>query len=202
MRNLHCLLKEESRMLQNFSKIIIFFIFIVMPTFANADVIEWQIVPEQSSITFSASQNNTPITGEFKKFEGNINFDPNQLDKSNVRMIVDVASITTTDPDVANTLKTAEWFNAKVFPQAIFSANHFVKTENNTYQANGTLSIRDKSLPVKLLFVLDQFTDTNAVAKGMVILKRNDFGIGQGDWSNTDVVKNDVQVNFKITAKK
>ena len=173
-----------------------------MPTFANADVIEWQIVPEQSSITFSASQNNTPITGEFKKFEGNINFDPNQLDKSNVRMIVDVASITTTDPDVANTLKTAEWFNAKVFPQAIFSANHFVKTENNTYQANGTLSIRDKSLPVKLLFVLDQFTDTNAVAKGMVILKRNDFGIGQGDWSNTDVVKNDVQVNFKITAKK
>ncbi len=50
--------------------------------------------------------------------------------------------------------------------------------------------------------MLAHYSDTNAVAKGMVILKRNDFGIGQGDWTNTDVVKNDVQVNFKITAKK
>jgi polyisoprenoid-binding protein YceI len=190
-------------MLHSFRKIIITFIFILIPTFANADVTAWQIVPEQSSITFTASQNNAPVTGEFKKFEGNINFDPNQQDKSNVRIIVDVASITTADPDISNTLKTADWFNAKIFPQAIFSATHFVKTGNNTYQADGTLSIRDKSLPVKLFFVLDQYSDTNAaVAKGMVVLKRNDFGVGQGDWVNTDVVKNDVQVNFKITAKK
>lgn len=188
-------------MFQTLFKIIVPLI-IVIPALANADVTAWQIVPEQSSITFTASQNNAPVTGEFKKFEGNINFDPNQLDKSNVHIIVDVGSIATPDPDISNTLKTADWFNAKVFPQAIFNATHFTKTGNNTYQANGTLTIRDKSLPIKLIYMLDQYTETNAVAKGMVVLKRNDFGIGQGDWTNTDVVKNDVQVNFKISAVK
>lgn len=188
-------------MFQKIFKIIAALI-IALPSFAFADVTAWQIVPELSNITFTASQNNAPVTGEFTKFEGNINFDPDQLNKSNVHMIVDVASVATSDPDIANTLKTADWFNAKVFPQAIFDATNFSKTGNNTYQANGTLTIRDKSLPIKLIFMLDQYTATNAVAKGMVILKRNDFGIGQGDWTNTDVVKNEVQVNFKITAKK
>lgn len=187
-------------MFQSFRKIIIALIIILSPVFAYADVTAWQIVPEQSSITFTASQNNAPVMGEFKKFEGNINFDPNQLDKSNVRMIIDVASVTTADPDISGTLKTADWFNAKVFPQAIFTANNFTKTGSNAYQANGTLTIRDKTLPVKVLFILDQYTPTNAHAKGMVILKRDDFGVGQGDWSSTDVVKNEVQVNFKIAA--
>ena len=187
-------------MLQSFRKIITVFIFILIPTFANADIIAWQIVPDESSITFTASQNNAPVMGEFKKFEGNINFDPNQLDKSNVRIIIDTSSVSTSDPDISGTLKTADWLNAKVFPQAIFTANNFTKTGNSAYQANGTLTIRDKSLPVKVLFILDKYTPTNAHAKGMVVLKRDDFGVGQGDWSSTDVVKNEVQVNFKISA--
>jgi polyisoprenoid-binding protein YceI len=187
-------------MFQFFSKIIISFIVILIPTFANADITAWQIVPGESSITFTASQNNAPVMGEFKNFKGTINFDPNQLDKSSVRIIIDTNSVYTSDPDISSNLITADWLSVKIFPQAIFTANKFIKTGNNAYQANGTLTIRDKTLPVTVLFILDQYTPTNAHAKGMVILKRNDFGVGQGDWSSADVVKNEVQVNFKIAA--
>ncbi len=157
-------------------------------------------MPNQSSITFTVSQNNAPITGEFKNFAGNINFDPNQLNKCNVRFVVDTGSVSTSDQDISDMLITADWLNVKVFPQAIFNANNFVKTGNNSYQANGKLTIWNKTLPVKVLFMLDQYTQNNAEAKGSLVLKRNDFGIGQGDWANTDVIKNDVQVNFKICA--
>lgn len=177
-------------------------VFIIIPVIAKADVTAWQIVPAQSSITFTASQNNAPVSGEFKNFSGTINFDPNQLDKSNVHMSVDINSISTSDSDIANTLQTADWFNAKLFPQAVFDSSHFTKTGNNTYEADGNLSIRDKTLPVKVEFTLEQYTSTNAKVKGMVLLNRNDFGVGQGDWKNTDVVKNAVKVNFQINAVK
>ncbi len=189
-------------MIKLIQKSVITFLFMFISTISFAAVTSWQIVPNQSSITFIASQNNAPVSGSFNSFNGKINFDPNQLEKSNVHIVVDMNSITTSDPDVSNTLKTADWFNAKLFPQAIFNASDFTKTGNNSYQANGTLTIRNKSLPIKLMFVLEQYSSTNAVAKGMVVIKRNEFGVGQGDWANTDVVKDDVQVNFQITAVK
>lgn len=189
-------------MFKLFHKIAIALMIILITSVAQAAVTAWQIVPDKSHITFIATQNNAPVNGEFKKFDGTINFDPNQLDKSDVHVVVDMNSITTSDPDISNTLKTAEWFNVKLFPQATFNANEFTKTGDNTYQAKGTLIIRDKNIPITLKFVLEQYTSSNAVVKGTVILKRNDFGIGQGEWVSTEVVKDDVQVNFQITASK
>lgn len=189
-------------MLKLMNKFIFVLMFLLVATIANAAVPAWQIVPDKSHITFIATQNNAPVNGEFKQFVGKINFDPNQLNKSDVHVVVDMNSISTSDPDISNTLKTAEWFNVKLFPQAIFNANDFTKTADNTFEANGTLTIRDKNIPIKVKFVLEQYTSSNAVVKGTVLLKRNDFGIGQGEWVSTDVVKNDVQVNFQITALK
>ena len=117
-----------------------------------------------------------------------------------MRIIVDTGSVSTSDRDISDMLITADWLNVKVFPQAVFNANNFVRTGNNSYLANGRLTIWNKTLPVKVTFMLDQYTQDNAKAKGTMVLKRNDFGIGQGDWSDINVIKNDVQVNFKICA--
>jgi len=37
------------------------------------------------------------------------------------------------------------------------------------------------------------------VATGSFALKRLDFKVGEGDWADTSVVANDVQVRFKLT---
>jgi polyisoprenoid-binding protein YceI len=175
---------------------------VLSTTTANAAAPAWQIVPNASSITFTATQNNAPVTGKFRTFTGEINFDPAQLGASNIRIVVDMGSVVTSYSDVADTLKTADWFAVKLFPQAVFTANHFTKINNNTYQATGTLTLRDKTLPTNLTFVLDEFTATKAHAKGTTTLKRTAFGIGKGEWSKTDEVKDDVQVNFTLTALK
>jgi polyisoprenoid-binding protein YceI len=160
----------------------------------------WQVVPNESSITFIGTKNNMPIIGNFKTFIGVINFDPTQLNTSNVRVMIDINSISTVNKEIAETLKGSDWFDAKSYPQAIFNANKFIQVANNTYSVNGDLTIRDKTLPVTLTLVLDEYSPTKFHGQGSLKIKRTQFDIGRGEWAKTDVVKDDIQVNFNLTA--
>lgn len=183
-----------------FLKKIILLWTLFFPIFSFADVTTWKIVPEKSSLTFTATQNNAPVSGKFTRFTGDIHFDPTQLKASHIRIAVDMASVTTDYADVANTLKTADWFNAAIFPEAIFTASDFSKTKNNAYEAHGMLTIRDKAVPSVIMFTLDEFSKTKASVQGSILLKRLAFGIGQGEWQKTDNVKDEVKVQFKVIA--
>ena len=162
----------------------------------------WKIIPSQSSLTFTATQNNSPVSGKFKQFSGTINFDPDQLSTSAINIVVDIASVSTSYAEVGDTLKTPDWFDAKLFPQAVFKATQFTKTGSNNYEAHGILTIRDKSIPVTLAFTLKEFPPTKALATGETTLKRNQFGLGKGEWAKTDEVKDDVKVDFVLSAQK
>lgn len=180
--------------------LVLFFIVLLTPVMAATAVPEWNIVPVVSTLKITATQNESPVTGEFKTFTGEIHFDPAMLNASSVRIVVDIGSVETSYKEVGETLKTQEWFDAKMFPQAIFLANHFTKVNGNTYRANGTLTIRDKMLPVVLIFVLDQYSQKTAHVTGSVTIRRTLFGVGRGDWANTTEVKDDVKVDFVISA--
>lgn len=175
---------------------------LLTPAFAFAAVPTWEIVPNQSSITFTATQNGAPVTGQFKKFTGEIHFDVNQLNTSNVKITIDMNSVNVGYGEVASTLKTPDWFNVKAFPQAVFQADKFIKTGEDTYQAMGTLTIRDKTIPVTLNFSGKEDDQHIAHLKGSTMLKRTAFGVGQGDWAKTDNIKDDVKVEFILTAVK
>ena len=186
-------------MIKVFIRTVLLMLMLSISAFVNAAP-AWQIDRNNSMITFSAVQNNSPISGTFTLFMGDINFDPAELKTSHVQITVSTGSVTTSYQEVQETLKTAEWFNIKLFPDAIFKADKFTQTGNNTFQANGTLTLRDKTLPVTLAFVLEEYSKTKAVVKGTTTIKRTQFGVGQGEWSKTDGVKDDVQVNFKLVA--
>lgn len=174
--------------------------FIFMPIIAKAAVPEWQIIPGESSITFTGIQNNAPISGKLEKFNGTIVFDPDQLSKSRVRMVIDMNSVSTTYRDFTSALLTPDWFNVKIFPEAIFESNHFTKLSENKYEADGKIIIRDKTVPIKVTFEGEALSKTKGRVKGVVTLKRTEFGVGQGEWESTDEVNDEVKVNFTITA--
>lgn len=172
------------------------------PLLSLAEASQWNIVPDKSQITFTATQNNAPVTGEFKSFTGDIHFDAEQLSISHITITVDINSISTSYAEIAKTLLTADWFNAKMFPTATFKAQSFSKMGENTYQANGTLTLRDKSSPIILLFILQPLSKTTVIAKGEATLQRINFSIGKGEWASTDDVKDEVKVAFVLTATK
>ncbi len=166
----------------------------------------WKIVPKDSELKFSVRENNVTLGGSFASFTGEIKFDPAHLDSSKVRIIVNMNSVKSPNPDLEGKLPGADWFDAKVFPQAGYTASNFVSKGKNaagkeSFEAKGTLMLRNKTAPVTLTFTLDEYTPTKAVVTGQTSLKRTVFGVGQGEWGSTDVIEDDVQVSFKITAQ-
>ncbi len=181
-------------------KLLSFILILVVPSLCFASV--WKIVPDKSSITFTATQNNAPVSGSFKSFEGVIGFNPKELDGSQVSVAVNINSVTTTYAELTTTLLGPDWFNVKQYPQAQFKADKITKVKDNQYEVQGDLTIRDKTVKITVPFEVKQYSDSSAVFVGHVSLKRLLFGVGQGDWAKTDQVKDEVDVNFTITTQK
>lgn len=160
----------------------------------------WNIVSAKSSIQFTATQNDAPVTGQFKNFTGDIHFDPQNLRTSHIKIVVDLGSVTSTYAQIAETLKASDWFDIKNFPKATFTAVQFKKTGENTYQAQGSLTLRAKTLPLILDFTLVNYTKETALAIGKATLQRMAFGVGQGEWANTNTIKDSIQITFTLAA--
>jgi len=173
---------------------------IATTTFAASP--SWKLKPTESSITFTATQNNAPVSGKFTTFTGDIAFSPDQLNDSKATITVDMNSVTTSYALVGETLKTEDWFDVKKFPKAVFKSTSITKTSDKTFQVNGTLTIRDKTVPTVLKLTQEKFSATEAKFTGSTTLKRTAFGIGSGEWSKTDDVKDDVTVQFTVSATK
>ena len=174
----------------------------LMPMISLAEASSWEIIPKESSLNFTATQNDAPVKGEFKTFTGKILVDPQNYKSSSIDIIVDINSLSGSYSDLVSTLITPDWFNAKLFPKAEFKATEFEKTGDKTYQAKGTLTIRDKSAPVVLTFIAEQPSPEKGVVKGTTVIKRTAFGVGQGDWADTNSVKDEVKIDFTVTAVK
>ncbi|MFI4938531.1 MAG: YceI family protein [Candidatus Berkiellales bacterium] len=165
------------------------------------DASQWQIDTNESEISFTATQNDAPVTGKFTGFKGDIDFDPKQLATSKVFVSIDTNSVTTSYKQVADTLKTDDWLNVKIFPEATFKSNNITQKGNNQYEANGTLTIRNISLPMTINFELNNPSQNKSQVKGKTTIKRNSFGVGQGEWSSTEEVKDIVSVDFNLILK-
>lgn len=183
-------------------KLFKFFLLISLffPILAIAKVPSWQIIPTESSISFTGKMNNVSTSGKFTKFSGEINFDRDQLKASNVKMVIETSSLTTSYGEIAKTLKNADWFDTKLFPQVVFKASDFTKTSDKTYQAKGTLTIRDKTIPTTLTFTEEEISAKKVKVKGSTQLKRTEFEVGKGEWASTDDVADEVKVDFTIVA--
>jgi polyisoprenoid-binding protein YceI len=177
----------------------LFWVSYLFPTIVMAaEVPKWQIAPEQSSLTFTAIQNDAPIKGKFTDFSGDIQFDPNQLKDSKVVLKVKTNSLSTTLQDVSNTLKTADWLSTDKFPEASFETISFNKKDTQHYQAEGNLTILNKTFPANVDFEVLNFSPEKAQIKGTATFKRTQWGIGKGEWANTNDIKDNIQIDFNL----
>lgn len=174
---------------------------ILFPGFSLAKSLpQWQMIPEKSHLTFTATQNGAPVSGEFKRFSAEIFADPTDYRGSTLHIVVEIASLSTSYSDLSSTLMGADWFNTKMFPTADFRAGQFNKTGDNTYEAHGILIIRNKSVPITLNFTAQALDNKTMQVTGETTLKRRAFSVGEGEWASTDEIKDDVVVNFTVVA--
>ena len=77
---------------------------------------------------FTATQNNAPVKGVFKKLAGTIHFDAEHINLSKVNVTVETDSINTSYQAIGDALKTEDWLNVTKYPNAIFKSIRLLKS--------------------------------------------------------------------------
>ena len=152
-----------------------------------------------STLGFATAWGGVAIEGRFDRWNADILFSPEALDRSKVSVGIDLASAVSGDAQRDESLQGADWFDTAEHPKATFTATRFEKTGENRYVAHGTLALRGASHPLRLPFTL-KIEGDKARVSGVTTLDRTAFGVGQGEWKNTDQIPAEVKVSVNLTA--
>ncbi|BDU57115.1 hypothetical protein LMORI2_00970 [Limnohabitans sp. MORI2] len=174
---------------------------LVVATLAlTAQAVEYKAIQaDKSKVTFQYKQMGVAMDGQFKKFNAQLTFDPAKPAAAQAQIEIDLASVDAGSSDADDEVVGKSWFNVKAFPKATFVSKQIKPTGANQFEVSGVLTIKGKSQDIK--FPLKHVAQGNAgVFTGGFVMRRGDFVIGEGIWAKFDVVANDIQVNFQLTA--
>ena len=158
---------------------------------------QWSTQPKESTLTFVGVQAGAEFEGAFRKFTADIRFDPKDLAASHFDVAIDLASVDSRDEERDGIIKGPDLFDVKQWPSAHYAAESFGSKGGARYTANGKLTLRNVTRAVPIDFTFEQKAD-GAWLKGEAKLKRLDFGVGQGEWKETEWVGNEVAVKFSL----
>ena len=154
------------------------------------------LVPAQSEVTFVAKQLGVPLQGRFKRFQAQVAFDPKALATSKIAFELDLGSVSL-NADADAELPKAEWFNVPKFPKATFQSSAIQALGGGKFQVRGKLAIKGQARDLVVPVTRTQAKGLST-ASGAFTRKRLDYRIGEGDWTDTSIVANEVQVQFKL----
>ncbi len=147
---------------------------------------EWRVM--EGSIGIKVTQFGNEVSGQFEDWTAAITFDE-------TIEIGDVGSVTTTIAIPSLTLGSvtqqamgADFFDVANHETAVYEA--VIRNENDGYEADGTLRIKDQEVPLSLSFSLGLDADV-ATMRADFDLDRREFGIG-------DNVSDEASLAFKV----
>ncbi len=148
---------------------------------------------------FSYKQMNVPMEGSFKRFSGQLRFDPAKPALANATLDIDLARIDTGSTEGDEEVAGKLWFNTKQFPAARFVSTSVKPLGGDRFDVTGKMSIKGKTHDVSTPATFRQ-QGAAGVFEGSFVLKRADYGIGEGMWADFGTVANEVQIKFRLVA--
>ena len=151
----------------------------------------------KSSVAATFTQIGVDVTANFTRVEGSIDFDPAHPEAGKAQIAVPLSSFDLGDPEYNKEVEKKEWFDSARFPQATFASSSITSGGDGKLIVQGKLTIKGKALDVSLPVVVARDGNTETFT-GQLPIKRLYFGIGEGEWSDTDTLADKVVVKFKI----
>jgi polyisoprenoid-binding protein YceI len=157
-----------------------------------------RLLADKSQIVFVSKQMGVPVEGTFKKFDAQVAFDPRKPEGGTIALQIDTASAGFGIPMSDAELPKAPWFDAGRFPQASFQSSAIRALGDGKFEMAGKLTLKGTTRAVTVPVAIAA-TGGYAVATGSFTIQRLDYKVGDGEWTDTSMVGNDVQVRFKFT---
>jgi polyisoprenoid-binding protein YceI len=158
-------------------------------------------VQSGGKLGFKADYSGSPVDGSFTRWDADIAFSPDDLPASKISVTIDLASVDTAEGERDDTLKGDGFFDIATHPRATFTATRITHRSGKAYRAAGTLSLHGVQKPATLDFTLEIKGD-DATVSGSAPISRTAFGVGTGEWADTETIKDGVTVNFSFKAKR
>jgi polyisoprenoid-binding protein YceI len=155
------------------------------------------LLADQSELAYVSTQMGVPVDGTFSRFEARIDLDPDRLQTSSVTFSVDMSSVVFPAEDVQRELAKPDWFDTARYPRAEFRSTRIQRLSDGRYQVAGTLTIKGHARDVVFPVTLGR-SGATTLATGALAIKRLEYGVGQGEWGDTSVVADEVQIRFKL----
>jgi polyisoprenoid-binding protein YceI len=156
-----------------------------------------KVIADKSFIRFALTQMGISVEGRFRKFDAAVSFDPAKPDATKGDFSVDLASIDLGTPESETEAKRKPWLDVQGFPQAKFTATSVKALGNNRFEARGPLTIKGTTRDIVAPFTVTEANGARTV-DGQFVMKRLQFKVGEGEWSDTDTVADDITVHFRF----
>lgn len=154
----------------------------------------WSVDAAHSSLAFTNSYQNVEYTGQFRRFDAKIDYDPDDPAHAKFDVTIDITSLDTQNSERDHSALGADFFDTAKFPKAHFVTTAFHKAADGKVIADGVLTLRGVSKPV-VLTVAFKPNGNSATLDVTARLKRLDFGIGAGEWADPSMIGNAVTVH-------
>ena len=177
-----------------FVRTLIFAIFSLAAGPAAADA--WRLQSD-STFSFEASFEDTPLEGSFTDFDVSIDFNPEEPAGGTLRVSVALTGADMGDPDMNDAIAAEEWFDVEGFPTAQYSSDDIVETAAGSYVAHGVLVLKGIRRDVDVPFTWSESAG-GATMRGEFTLKRTEFDIGTGEWASGEQIGIDVTLRFDL----
>ena len=133
-------------------------------------------------------------SGTFTKVSGTIDFDENNLDSCKFKITIPVSSIDTGNALRDKKAQTAEWFDAKNYPNIKFTSTS-VSKDGDKYNVKGDLTLKGikKEITIPLTYTKK---DNKITFKGTFTVNRITFGVGK----KSEVVPDTMAMSVTVPA--
>jgi polyisoprenoid-binding protein YceI len=149
----------------------------------------------RGALSFEVKQAGAPFRGKFKRFGGEVCLLADKVTR--IEVWLEPASVDAGLPEIDAALRDKDFFAVSQFPRAVYSSQS-VEVRGNDLVSHGTLQMKDKRRNFDVPFSLRREGDQQVVS-GTLTLNRLDYGVGTGEWSNTQWLANEVKLDFKVT---
>jgi polyisoprenoid-binding protein YceI len=150
-----------------------------------------------SEVKATFRQLGVPVSGQFRRLRGDVDFDPKKPAAATARLEIDVDSFDLGDKDYNAEVAKKEWFDAKRHPKATFVLSKVTAQAGGGLGADGSLSIKGLTVAVRIPVTLTQ-KGAVTVFEGKLPVSRLAFAIGEGEWKDTGLVADEVIIAFRI----
>lgn len=186
-------------------KIITFLLFFLALAPFQASAGQWSLDTVHTGFYFDIKHTYATVRGQFLDFSGDVFFDPANPETGKFDFIIKVDSVDTKVGKRDTHLRGPDFFDAATFPEITFKSSRVSQGHENTYIVNGTLTIKDVSRDIALVFAYHG-QKQNPLKPGEIVagldaelaIDRLVYHVGDGKFYKMGVVGKDVDILISL----